>query len=668
MKLPLAWLREFVDVPDQPATVADRFGACGFAVEEVTDQVIDLEITANRPDCLGVLGLAREASAAFDLDLRPPRIDEAVQAVKGQAALNVSVADAGCGRYALAVVDVRVGPSPDWLAAHLRAAGVRPINNVVDVTNFVMLELGHPLHAFDAARLRGPEIHVRRARAGETIVTLDGERRTLDDTMLVIADHEQPVAVAGVMGGAESEVSAATSRIALESAWFLPPAVRATSRKLGLKTEAAARFERGADLAMPVLALRRALTLLHEIGAGRLVGGVTDISPRSPEARAVDLRRARLARLLGTTVPDGDVRRILTRLGFGVHDTAEGWRLDVPTFRVDVSREADLIEEVGRHWGFDRITPTLPTLDAWPPPPRSALDRDRTVRRLLCGAGLQEAMTFTFIERASAAPFAPDDQIMALKNPLSEKFAVLRPSLVPGLLESLIYNRHRQAVDIRLFELGATFSRTGGERRAVGWVLSGSRGTHWSGDAGPLTLSDAKGVAELLGGAFRVTLTARAVDDCPWLTPGQAAELTTDAGQVAGWVGRLASTRGIDDPVYAGELGLDVLTTASAGPLPIDPLPRQPSIVRDISIVIDERLPAATVRGTIRSAAPATLVAVAEFDRYQGTGVPAGQVSLSLRLTFQDAARTLTDAEAHAAVDAIVAALRREHGAVLRGR
>jgi phenylalanyl-tRNA synthetase beta chain len=476
------------------------------------------------------------------------------------------------------------------------------------------------------------------------------------------------VAVAGVMGGAESEVSAATSRIALESAWFLPPAVRATSRKLGLKTEAAARFERGADLAMPVLALRRALTLLHEIGAGRLVGGVTDISPRSPEARAVNLRRARLARLLGTTVPDGDVRRILTRLGFGVHDTAEGWRLDVPSFRVDVSREADLIEEVGRHWGFDRITPTLPALDAWPPPPRPALTRDRTVQRLLGGAGLQEAMTFTFIERVSAAPFAPDDQLVALKNPLSEKFAVLRPSLVPGLLESLIYNRHRQAVDIRLFELGATFSRTGGERRAVGWVLSGSRGAHWSGDAGPLTLSDAKGVAELLGEAFRVTLTARAIDDCPWLTPGQAAELTTDAGQVAGWVGRLASTRGIDDPVYAGELRLDVLTTASSGPLPIDPLPRQPSIVRDISIVIDERLPAATVRGTIRSAAPATLVAVAEFDRYQGTGVPAGQVSLSLRLTFQDAARTLTDAEAHAAVDAIVAALRREHGAVLRGR
>ncbi len=668
MRLPLGWLREFVDVPDEAATVADRFGACGFAVEEVADQVIDLEITANRPDCLGVLGLAREASTAFDLDLRAPPIDDAVLAPTGPAGIKVSIADAGCGRYALAVADVMVGPSPDWLADRLRAAGVRPINNVVDVTNFVMLELGHPLHAFDAARLRGPEIRVRRARAGEAIVTIDGERRTLDDTMLVIADREQPVAVAGVMGGAESEVSETTSRVALESAWFLPGSVRATSRKLGLKTEAAARFERGADPAMPIVALRRALTLLQEIGAGRLVGGVTDIAPRPPEGRAVGLRRERLARVLGAPVPDGDVLRIFRRLGFRIHETADGWRLDVPSFRVDVSREADLIEEIGRHWGFDRIPPTLPALDAWPPPPLPALTRDRTVRRLLCGAGLQEAMTFTFIERASATPFAAEDEIVALKNPLSEKFAVLRPSLVPGLLDSLMYNRHRQAADIRLFELGATFSRSGGERRAAGWVLAGSRGAHWSAAEGPLTFSDTKGIAELLTGAFRVPMTARAADDCSWLTPGQAAQLSTDAGQVVGWIGRLAATRGIGDTVYAGEMDLDVLTRASSGPLPIDPLPRHPSIVRDISIVIDERLPAATVRGTIRSAAPATLVAVAEFDRYQGTGVPAGHVSLSLRLTFQDAARTLTDAEAHAAVDAIVAALRREHGAALRGR
>jgi phenylalanyl-tRNA synthetase beta chain len=531
-----------------------------------------------------------------------------------------------------------------------------------------MLEIGHPLHAFDMARLRGPEIRVRRARASETIVTLDGDTRTLDETMLVIADKEQAVAIAGVMGGAGSEVSASTARVALESAWFLPASVRATRRKLNLKTEAAARFERGTDLAAPVLALRRALTLLQDIGAGQLVGGLTDIFSRSIERRTVDLRRTSLARLLGDSVPDAEVRRILSRLGFEMEDTPAGWRVDVPSFRVDVHREADLIEEVGRHWGFDRIPATLPVLTVLPPPPGPAIPRDRTVRRLLCGAGLQEAVTFTFIDRAWADPFASADQIIALKNPLSEKFSVLRPSLVPGLVESLVYNRHRQATDVRLFEVGATFSVARGERLAVGWVLTGSRGTHWSGEAGPLTFSDTKGIAELLGVAFRVGLTTAPAEDCPWLAPGERARLTDDTGRAAGWIGRLASVREIDERVYAGEVHLDVLSGRFAGPTAIEPLPRHPSIVRDLSIVVDERLPAATVRGTIRSAAPATLASVAEFDRYQGKGVPAGYVSLSLRLTFRDAGRTLTDAEVHTAVDAIVAALAREHGAVLRGR
>ena len=666
MKLPVPWLRDFLDLPEPPDEVAARFGACGFAVDGLEDDVLDLDITANRPDCLGVVGLAREAAAAFDRDLRPPRVHAAVPGTPGATPVKVSLADAGCGRYALGVAEVRVGPSPDWLAARLRAVGIRPINNIVDITNYVMVELGHPMHAFDVARLAGPEIRVRRARPDETIVTLDGETRTLDETMLAIADREQAVAIAGIMGGAGSEVTAGTTRVAFESAWFQPASVRATSRKLGLKTEASARFERGADPAMPALALRRALTLLEDTGAGRHVGGLTDVVARIPDPRVVELRRDRVARLLGQAVPDADVGRILSRLGFVLHDTSEGWRVDVPSYRVDVSREADLVEEVARHWGLDRIPATLPAPRALPPPLGAPIGRDRTVRRLLCGAGLQEAMTFTFIDRVSAEPFAAVDAVVALQNPLSEKFAVLRPSIVPGLVESLRYNRHRQAADVRLFELGAVFSPAG-ERRTVAWVLAGSRGAHWSGDAGPLTFSDTKGVAELIAAAFGVELTASPADDCRWLTAGQAAHLLLGDGQPAGWVGRLATARDIDDGVFAGELFLDRLPDRLA-PAAIVPLPRHPSIVRDVSIIVDERLPAATVRGTIRSAAPSTLVGVAEFDRYQGPGVPAGQVSLSIRLTFQDPARTLTDAEAHAAVEAIVAALARAHGAVLRGR
>jgi phenylalanyl-tRNA synthetase beta chain len=662
MRVPLDWLRTFVPVPAEPAVVAARFGACGFAVDAIDGDVLDLDVTANRPDCLSVYGLAREGATAFELPLAP--LGAAGGRAAGQAPIKVSVADAGCRRYALAVAQVTIGPSPAWLADRLVAAGVRPINNVVDVTNYVMIEMGQPMHAFDAARLAGPELHVRRARPGETLTTIDGETRTLDETMLVIADRERPVAVAGVMGGSASEVSGATRRIALESAWFLPASVRATSRRLGLKTEASARFERGADLDAPVAALQRALALLAEIGAGTIEGAITDVYPRAFEPRRIGLRRARLAALVGQAIPDADAARILTSLGFRLAPAPDGWQVDVPSFRVDVLREADLIEEVARHWGLDRVPATFPALRAMPRPSDASLTAGRLVRRLLCGAGLQEAVTFTFIEEAAAAPFAPDGALVAIQNPLSEKFAVLRPSLAPGLVESLLYNRNRQASDVRLFEVGAVFSPAG-ERTMAGWVLTGSRGDHWSSHGGPLTFADTKGIAELLAGGAGVSIDVAAGDDLPWLAPGQRAALVV-GGARAGWIGRLAGRAG-DDPIYAGELALGALDAGGRSPA-IAPLPRHPAVVRDLSIVVDERLPAADVRGTIRAHAPSTLVSVREFDRYQGQGVPEGHVSLSIRLTFRDAERTLTDGEVQQAVGTIVAALEERHHATLRGR
>lgn len=664
MKLPLAWLRAFVEAPADTLAVAGRLAACGFAVDAVEGDVVDFDVTANRPDALSVYGLAREASTAFDRDLRA--LDLATVPA-GHAPVKVSIADAGCGRYALAVADVRVGPSPAWLADRLKDAGLRPINNIVDITNYVMIETGQPMHAFDVARLAGPELRVRRARAAEPLDTLDGVSRTLDEAMLVIADRDRAVAVAGVMGGASSEVGAETRQVAFESAWFLPATVRATSRRLGLKTEASARFERGADLAAPVVALRRALALLAETGAGSLTGGITDIYPRAVEPRTLTLRRGRLAALLGTTVPDADVVRLLTRLGFAVAPHAEGWRATVPSFRVDVAREVDLVEEVGRHWGLDRIPATFPALREPPRPSAPGVARGRLLRRALCGAGLQEAVTFTFIEAPAAAPYFQDDGV-AIANPLSEKFAVLRPSLVPGLHDSLVYNRNRQAADVRLFEVGAIFSTGRGERQAVGWALTGSRGTHWSGDGGALTFADTSGIADLIAQTLGTPIAFASTDDLPWAARGEAAAVFV-GGQRAGWVGRLATGDAGDAAVYAGELELDVMSRAASGSVrTIAPLPRFPSTVRDLSIVVDERLPAADVRGTIRSSAPATVVAVREFDRYKGKGVPDGQVSLSIRLTFRHPDRTLTDAEVQQAIDTIVAALARAHDATLRGR
>jgi len=665
MKVPVSWLREFAAIPADPAAVAARMAACGFAVDGIQGDVIDFDVTANRPDCLSVYGLAREAAAAFDVDLKAP---ELVPTPDGATAVKVSIGDPGCARYALFVADVTVGPSPEWMAARLVAAGVRPINNVVDITNYVLLELGHPMHAFDVSRLAGPEIHVRRARPGEKLTTLDGQSRTLDETMLVIADKEKPVAIAGVMGGADSEVSAGTTRIAVESAWFRPATVRSTSKKLGLKTEASARFERGADLGAPVRALARVRALLDKTGAGRVVGPVSDVFPHPASAKVVSLDRAHLARLLGDSVPDQEVDRILTRLGFILTPTPSGWSATAPSYRVDVTREADLIEEVGRHWGFDRIPASFPALRTAPRPSVPAMARARLLRRLLCGAGLQEAVTFTFIEDSWAAAFAADDARVTLSNPLSEKFATLRPSLAPGLVDSLAHSRRREATDVRLFEIGTVFSRDRGEEQRVGWALTGSRAEHWSGTAGPIGFEDAKGVASVIAASFDRELDVADGSALTWCVNGRRASLVI-GGRVAGWIGQLSATRGLGatDEIFAGELSLDALGPGAPAIRPIAALPRYPSVVRDLSIVISDRLPAAEVRGTIRRNATATLVAVREFDRYQGRGVPAGHLSLSLRLTFRGADRTLTDAEVQHAVDAIVAALVREHGAVLRG-
>ena len=679
MKVPVSWLREFVEVPDDPTVVARRLADCGFAVEGIDGEVIDFEVTANRPDCLSVYGFSREAAVAFDTPLKPAPAGDVMPA--GNSPVGVSIDDPACGRYALAVADIVVKPSPDWLSRRLLAAGVRPINNVVDVTNYVMLEVGHPMHAFDAARIAGAEIRVRAARQGERIKTLDGESRVLDPKMLVIADRDNAVAIAGVMGGATSEVSDGTTRIALESAWFVPGSVRATSRRLGLKTEASARFERGADVNAPVNALLRAMKLLRDVGGGTAVGGVVDVFPAPPEGRRIPLRSSRIRHLLGHSVPADDVRRILTVLGFRLDPIHDGFLVDVPSYRVDVAREADLIEEVGRHWGFDRIPATLPPLREAPPRPTPEAEIETRLRDLALSAGVQEAVTFTFIERSMAQPFVPPGgHVVAIANPLSEKFAVLRPSLLPGLVESLVYNRRRESDVVRLFELGSVFAPDG-ETTRIGWVLTGQRAEHWSGSGGGVDFFDAKGMAELLAHGAGVSsdeLTTTMDDELPWYVRGASARLTVGTGDAAVRLGsmgqirpEIVAARGLDGAiVVGGEIDVAVLVRChhDRADAALRPIPRFPSIVRDISIFVPERLPAADVRGTIRNHAPYTLVAIGEFDRYQGKGVPDGHVSLSIRLTFRDTDRTLTDGDVQPAVDAIVEALGRLHGAVLRGK
>ena len=675
MKILVSWLREFVDVPGSPEDLARTMSVRGFAVEDIErigkDAVVDFEITANRPDCMSMLGMAREVATAYALKLKPgPKLAALTPTNKADIDIAIDSLDL-CPRYAGAVMDVAVGPSPAWMQARLQAAAIRPISNIVDVTNYVLLELGHPMHAFDFAKLEKGQIRVRTAKPGETLRTLDGQTRHLSPEMLVIADAQRPVAVAGVMGGADSEVTSSTKTIVLESACFNPLSVRRTSKKLGLKTEASTRFERGGGLDLSVIAMKRAVALLEMIGAGRARGTLVDRYPKKSKPAVIRLRRERIHGLLGRAIPDKDVRRILRSLGFVLRNAAGGWRGLVPTGRVDAAREVDVIEEVARHFGFDRLPTTFPAPTLAPKPMDPRITRARRMRAVLTAAGLSEAVTFGFVAEAAAAPFASDGDIVPIANPLSEHFAVLRPSALPGLLDAVAHNRRRERPDVRLFEIGARFSRAAGERQALACAWTGLAAfEHWSGTGREVDFFDIKAVVERV-----CEVAGVAIDTTPhhaaWLVPGRSAAVSAGGTRI-GILGQLtrdvADAHGLpSDPVYVADIDLDALEQASAGhEIRVGPLPRFPSVTRDISVLVDDTLAAADVRRTTRNAAPPTLVTLVEFDRYQGKGIPEAKVSLSLRLTFRSSDRTLTDAEVQTAMDQVLAALKDRHGAVQR--
>ena len=692
MKLPYLWLCDLVKVPGDAASVADALASRGFEVASITpldgargkplDAVIDFEITANRPDCLNVIGLAREASAAFGVPLQFP---ERGMPPAGQPhPIDIVIEDAElCPRYCAQVFEVRASAhTPAWMRDRLEACGMRSISAIVDVTNYVLLETGQPTHAFDYAKLAGRTLRIRRATPGEKITTLDGVDRALDADMLVIADGERPQAVAGVMGGARSEIGAGTKLMVLESACFKPGSVRRTSKALGLKTEASTRFERGADINAAPAAIERIATLLQQIGAAQPLGPTIDKYPSPRQPLVLELRAARIERVLGMHVADEDVPRILEPLGFSVSSSdidrrsltvGHRWSVIVPSFRVDVLREIDLIEEVARHDGYKGLPATFPELSAAQPAPDPRTLRDRLLRQILTACGFSEAMTFAFIEAAAAAPFTATDgaerPLVAVANPLSEKFAVLRPSLLPGLIDAAAHNWRRQQTDIRLFETGTRFS-VSGETRAVAGVWAGSgSGAHWSGAARPADFFDVKGVVDALATELGAQLEF-APAEISYLVPGRSASVSVGERAI-GVIGQLSPALleargfGASEPLWAFEIETDAPAHGAAD-LRAQSLPRFPSIVRDLSVLVDGTLPAAAVRGTIRSSAPATLVHAIEFDRYTGKGVPDDRVSLSLRLTFRSPERTLTDGEIDAAMDGIVSALVAAHGAVRR--
>jgi phenylalanyl-tRNA synthetase beta chain len=672
VKLLLSWLREHVEFSVEPARLAEDLTEVGLAVDAVervgSDWLFDIDVTTNRVDCMNVRGIAREVAVLYGVPLRalPTSLEETGTAAGEALRIAIEAPDL-CPRFCARVLDVRMSPSPAWIRDRLEAVGVRPISNVVDLTNYVMLELGQPSHAFDLARIPGAELRIRWARAGEKLTTLDGIERTLTPRHGVVAGPEQALALAGIMGGASSEVNGDTRVVALEAAAWDPLSVRRAARSLGMHTEASHRFERGADPEGPAAATARIGHLLRKIGAGSVRPGFIDVQPAPRPRRTAALRPARLRLVLGAEVPEAKAHAILTGLGFGVRSAREP--IEIPSWRADVTREIDLIEEVGRHFGVKRVPSTLPPA-ARPGGLRPSQLQERRLRDALVGAGLTEAVSYSFV---AGEPSSGD--AVRLANPLAEDQGALRSSIVlPGLIGGLRANLSHGRRDVGLFEIGRVFQARPGmprEERRLGLLLAGAaRPRHWSEKPRGVDFFDARGVLELAADALGWTgITFSADAALPsYLHPGRAAMILRGS-EVLGFVGALhpefAAAHELRDETSVAEVSLETLLEATSAVVRFQAIPRFPGTSRDLSILLDRNVRSSDLLAWIRAAGGALLKGIEIADRYQGKQVAEGKLSLMATLSYQDPERTLTGEQVQASLDGIVTELRKR-GAEIR--
>ena len=662
------------------APVGKAFGE--FLGRSGSDMIYDLEVTPNRPDLNSVIGIAREIAAVTGNPLRIPEVRSQKSEVRTESLVSVRVEDAElCPRYTARVIKgVKVGPSPDWLKSALEKVGIRSISNVVDVTNYVMLESGQPLHAFDyeliAKSAAGkPTIVVRRALTEEKFKTLDGVERTLTNEMLLVADEQKGIALAGVMGGANTEINNDTKDVLIESAYFNPTNIRRTSKLLGVRSESSYRFERGADVGICDWASQRAVQLILETAGGQLAESVVDVQPKMPVPKEITLHFAKSKDLLGIGISHQDQVSFLTKLGLTVTEQTPGVCIfKTPSWRVDLKREVDLIEEVGRLFGIDKIPST---------PPRGALganafdsvyDQIGEVRRILAGLGLNEAQGQTLVAKEDCR--VSGESIVALANPLSSDMDVLRPSLLPGLLNILRHNGSRKNTDVALFEVGRVFTNVNGqakENRSVAIAITGGRALpFWSGDERDATFDayDLKGLVEEFIEQFGlrgVTFGKRA-DSTEMFLESAAVTLggKFPLGELGQLLPSLAKKSDLHDGVFLAEFNLDLLLTKRNANKSFKTLPQFPSSRRDLAIIVPETVTHDAVLQAVKQTKPANLEAVELFDVFRGKHVPEGQKSLAYAFTYRAADKTLTDAEINAAHEKIIAAFKAKLAATFR--
>lgn len=696
MRILTSWLKEFVSFDVPVERLGQDLTLAGLEIEAIEpfgagDFVIDISVTPNRPDCLSVLGVAREIAAIYGLPLVDSVAFEQNESFTSGLSIPIPITIETqhlCARYAACLIEgVRVGPSPDWLKNRLEAGGIRPINNVVDVTNYVLLERGQPLHAFDLDRLKGPAISVRAARTGENITTLDGKDRVLAPGMMVIADRDRPVAIAGVMGGAETEVAAETTAVLLESAWFEPSHVRRTAKALKISTEASYRFERGVDIEGALVALKQAALLISRL-TGAEIKGIKDLYPYPISRRVVQIRPARVKRLLGVEIEPVRITGILESLGLRqVHPDSLAGSMEffIPSYRPDLIEETDLIEEVARLYGYGNIEAVIPraqlitALRGY-----EKVDLFKKAREILVAQGLNEAISYSFISPVEIGRLHLGEgdlrlRPVRLQNPLSEDLSVMRTSLIPSLLGAVARNQARRNMDIKLFEIGAVFYQADGDvlprqEQRIAAVWTGARHqSSWAWGKELVDLFDLKGVMEELLCGLRVngwSLVPGTPDD-PFYLAGTSARVVDSQSRPLGVFGEVTSqilnAWDIEGRLFAFDFSIEAIAEAAYSCVRFRPLPRFPGVERDIAMIVPDSVMVKDIFDFVGMNRPLFLEDIYVFDVYTGSPIPKGSKSIGLRLKYRAEDHTLSEEEVSRVNNGFVEGLLKRFNGTLRG-
>lgn len=682
MQISFNWLKELIDISCTPQEVAERLTMVGLAVESVLpegdDYILEFDLTSNRPDALSHYGVARELAAILGSPAHLPTVELVEEGDHISRLVSVEILNPElCPRYSARLIrGVRVDSSPAWLVEKLARVGQRSINNIADITNLVLWEQGHPLHAFDFNKLAGHRLLVRTAREGETLKTLDGIERRLSIDMLVIADSEKPSAMAGIMGGEYSEISDETCDVLLESAYFMPASIRRTARSLEMSTEASYRFERGADPEACVRALNRCAQLIQQLAGGTIAPGVIDIHPRPVLSPSIELRSSRIKDLTGLEIDPGTIERILKNLGFNVDTLFKGerWIVIPPSYRIDIHIEEDVVEEIARHIGYNQIPLSLPPSSG----AGSYLDnehRRRSGRDALIAAGYAETITFSWVRPELDLKMRPLGwEAVTISNPIDDERSIMRTSLISGLLEGLARNFNFGIRNIKLFEFGRVY-RQAPERpdefERLSFVATGQAyPLDWSRQQEAVDFYSFKGTVESLlenMGCRDYKFSSFATN---YLHKGQTAEILV-AGQRAGVIGQLCPALRDElkfkQPVFVCELNLDLILSTPTSKIAYRPLPRLQAVSRDLSIVVPRAVVYAELEQAILDMAIPELASVRLFDVYSGKGIAEDRVSLSISLKFQPMAESMTDEQIAGYDQAIVRMLESRFQAQLRG-